>query len=367
MTPAITSKPERSGALDLLRFLAVLIVFFSHYTDTYNYVYHIVPSNLKYMPIFHYGSTALIVFFMVSGYVVTMTSVKKDLREFLVTRLSRIYPLFWVSCIVAFILPRIIQEHTYLLHSSFKTFLINMTMVPALFGHVMINPIYHTLLVELAFYFFIAIIIAFNLWNRILIIISILVLYCLYKSFDESASAHVFIPPFVAGMLFYFIKAKRHALWKLNSLLILNYICSLDVGRVLIRQMGEFYKNPAALNIWTMSIIITAIYLLFYLIVADKMKVKNTRITQILGEIAYPFYLFHIYFLFIYWYFRNSLSGELLLFGILATIVLICWAINIYIEKPLSRLAAQVLKSFFGMFTKAKINTPELTSSSESI
>lgn len=354
MADNTSTKPQRSGALDLFRFLAVLVVFFAHYTDTFNYIYNIVPANLKWGPVTHYATSVLLIFFMISGYVVTMTSMKRNLKDFLIARLSRLYPLFWVSCIAAFVLPRIIHQHTYLTYSTVKQLLVNMTMMPQAFRYEMINPAFHTLLTELCFYFFIAFIILFKLWNRILWVFAVVLAYCLAYSQDISLSLHIFIPPFIAGMLFYFIKIRYKKSWMLYTLLAINYFCTLTTGRVLVAILNDYYKNPHALNIWTMSAVITFIYLLFYFTVIVRSAITDTKLTRTLGEIAYPFYLFHLYFLYLYWYFSKTVQPDLLVLGILTIILIVSWGINVWVEKPLSRFASHVLYLITGLFGRSK-------------
>ena len=354
MADKIISKPHRSGALDLFRFLAVVVVFFAHYTDTFNYVYKIVPASLKWAPITHYATSVLLIFFMISGYVVTMTSMKRNLKDFLIARLSRLYPLFWISCIVAFTLPRIIHHNTYLTYSTLKQLLANMTMMPQVFRYEMINPAFHTLLTELGFYFFIAIIILFKLWDKILIVFVVVLAYCVAYSQDTSLSLHIFIPPFIAGMLFYFIKIKYKTSWMLYVLLAVNYFCTLTTGRFLVIILNDYYKNPHGLSVLTMNVIITVIYVLFYVIVIVKPVIKDRKLTRTLGEIAYPFYLFHLYFLYWYWYFGKTVQPDLLILVILAVILALSWAINVWMEKPLSRLASHILYLITGLFGRSK-------------
>jgi len=355
MANKVISKPHRSGALDLFRFLAVLVVFFAHYTDTFNYVYKIVPANLKWAPITHYATCVLLLFFMISGYVVTMTSMKRNLKDFLIARLSRLYPLFWISCIVAFTLPRIIHHNTYLTYSTLKQLLVNMTMMPQVFRYEMINPVFHTLLAELGFYIFIAFIILFKLWDKILVVIVVILAYCVAHIQDISISPHIFIPPFIAGMLFYFIKIKYKPSWMLYTLLAVNFFCSLTAGRVLAIMLSTYYyKNPNALNVWTTCAIITVIYLLFYFFVIVKPVIKDRKLTRTLGEIAYPFYLFHLYFLCWYWYFGKTVQPDLLILLILAVILALSWVINVWVEKPLSKLASHILYLITGLFGRSK-------------
>jgi len=347
------TRSKRSGTLDLLRFFAVFMVFLAHYTDTFNYIYKIVPANLKWLKVSCYAPLALIVFFIVSGYVVTMTSLKRDIKEFTITRLSRIYPLFWVSCIVAFILPRLIS-HSYLAYTSSKILLVNLSMIPSVFGYQMINPVFHTLAIELFFYIFIGLIIIFKLWNRIIPIIAILLLYCLFSAYQQVISLNFVVLPFTAGMLFFFISVNYTEKWKLYTLLAINFFCQIAITKPLQKQLCQFYKEPEIVSTWMIVTLIFLCYGVFTLVANRKLHVESRPLYKTLGEVAYPFYLFHIYFLCFYWYFRDKIQPDLLLFLVFMAIISVSWLINIILEKPISKIAHQVLTVTFNYIIKKK-------------
>jgi peptidoglycan/LPS O-acetylase OafA/YrhL len=345
MLPKAPSHPKRSGSLDLLRFLAVLIVYFAHYSDTFNTIYQIVPANLKYVPVFRYGPAALIIFFMVSGYVVTMTSIKRNIREFTITRLSRIYPLFWLSCLTAFIVARIFPTHSYLAITSLKVFLVNLTMVAPFFGAPNLNPVFHTLVMELMFYLFIGLIISFKLWNRVLLILLCLMLFCTYQNIAHGIGLSNIISPFAAGMLFYFLKSGYGDKWKIFGLLSFSMVLTFMCGQTLAADALSRFHDGYGINLSIFYVLVLAIYTVFYLIAVGKIDIKGRKAFQILGEIAYPFYLFHIYFLAFYWYFKDKVNADLLLISIALIIALFSWALNVYVEKPLSNWAVNILSS----------------------
>jgi len=361
MSESGTKLKSRSGALDLLRFIAVIIVFFGHYTDTFNYVYNIVPENLKYLPFSKYASLAMLIFFMVSGYVVTMTSVNKGIKDFAISRLSRLYPLFWISCAVAFIIPRLpfIQYH-YLPYSTVKEFLVNLTMVPSVFGYVMINPVFHTLLIELLFYIFIALIIIFKWWNKITNVIAVMLALSLISLFSEDIYLHVLLTPFLGGMIFYLISVNFAGKLKLYGLLSVNFFCAIMSAKPLGLRLDQFHHIAGDHNLPVMIIIFTLIYLVFLLIAIKVFSISSGRILKMLGEIAYPFYLFHLYFLCFYHHFRNSIQADILLFGILFAAIGSSWLINWLIEKPLSTLAAKILYSATSIIRRKSVGKTEL-------
>ncbi|WP_442588332.1 acyltransferase family protein [Pedobacter sp. AW31-3R] len=356
--PQITpSQSKRSGTLDLLRFFAVLCVFFAHYTDTFNYLYQIVPSNQKWNVISRYGSLALMIFFMVSGYVVTMTSMNRNIKEFTIARLSRIYPLFWISCLVAFVLPRIVN-HSFLSLAPVGTFLANLTMVPTLLGYPLINPVFHTLVVEIIFYLFVAFIIVFKLWNRILLILTLILAYCVVNSFKNEISPQINLLPVMAGILFYFININYAKKWKLYSLLIINLFCMLMFVGPITRTLNMSYTEPDTLNIWVVVIMTILIYVLFLMIALKKIHINSRPLIVTLSEIAYAFYLFHIYFLVIYYYFRNTIQGEILLLLLLTAVLISSYFINRFIEKPLSTFVSKLLYQLTDFAGKKKKDVP---------
>jgi peptidoglycan/LPS O-acetylase OafA/YrhL len=343
------STSKRSGTLDLLRFLAVVFVFFGHYTDTFNYTYQIVPENLKYMWFSKYATTALTLFFMISGFVVTMTSVKRNIKDFAITRLSRLYPLYWISCIVAFILPHLFyQNRSYLAEVPFSTFVVNLTMVPSVFMVQMMNPVFHTLLIELVFYIFISVIIIFKLWNNILAVLYFMLSICIATLFTPNFPLHIAVLPFLAGMVFYLISAQVLKKRTLYLLLAITYTIALASTEAQKDQMESFYKGAVAISPWILKGITTLYYLIFLLISLKVLNIPGRRIYQVLGELAYPLYLFHVYFLCFYWYFSKKVQPDVLLFGILICTILTSWLINIFLEKPLSNLATKCLSKLSG-------------------
>lgn len=348
MCPNTVYPSKRSGTLDLLRFFAVLLVFFGHYTDTFNYKYHIVPSNFKYIAVSSYASLALTIFFMVSGYVVTMTSMKRNIKDFTIARFSRIYPLFWISCLAAFILPRIVN-HSFLYVSSVKEFLINLTMVPSLFGVPFINSVFHTLLIEISFYCFIAIIIIFKLWDRILLIITLLLVFCLIYTYNNILSVvNIDLLPLLAGMLCYLISINYAAKWKLYTLLGINFFCISMLAKPSAVVLNMQYTDMQPVNMWVTIVYLTIVYLIFILLAQGKLAIKSHPISKFLGEIAYSFYLFHIYFLVFYYYLRNTIQGDVLLLFILASVIIVSWIIHLFIETPLASVVSKFLYKLTG-------------------
>jgi peptidoglycan/LPS O-acetylase OafA/YrhL len=358
MSNVALSPTKRSGALDLLRFFASLLIFYFHFSDAFNSVYRIVPENLKYGSFIRYGICAMTIFFIISGFVITMTSMTRTVKDYMIVRFSRLYPLFWFSCAVTFLISRYLSIHSYLPpYVPLKTFLINLSMVPTLFGVEQLNPVYHTMVIELGFYTFILLIIIFKLWKHILSILAALVAICYIAIFYDSG-LNVLLSPFIAGMLFYFMYAKMYTQWKVMTLAALNFILGLLSAKNIAHDMNINFDGPNLCNPWILALLIACIYGLILLIALRKVNFSGNPVTRKLGEISYSFYLFHLNFLGIYWYYRNSLQPDLLLIAMAVLITVCCWGINVFIEKPSSKISVQVLALISSSFKKTIPHKP---------
>ncbi len=344
------AKPfTRFNTIDLLRFVAVVIVVFGHFTDTFNRIYQIVPENLKLTPVFRYGHISLCILFIISGYVVTMSSIKKDIKAFIITRFIRLYPIFWVSCIVAFILPYIPYLPSFMAKSSGSGFFANMTMMPFLFDYAFLSPVFWTLIIELIFYIFLGFIIVFKLWKNVLPVIVIVLLYCIFST--ETGNAIVrFMPFFIAGMLFYFIDVKYDTKWKLYTLLAVTLFASLQGMKYLADELRPEYIGNNGYHVEIIWILVILSFIGFHYLIIKKPNLPNHPIYQVLGNSSYPMYLFHLYWLPIYWYFRNMIQPQILLLMVTILIFLSSWLINILIEKPFALWVRSMIIKLYYLF-----------------
>ena len=95
-TNAIKSK--RFHELDALRGIAALMVVFFHFT--------IGRAEAKLG--FKLGTTGVDLFFIISGFVIFMSLSKvKSSLDFVINRVSRLYPTYWVSVTFTFILIKL--------------------------------------------------------------------------------------------------------------------------------------------------------------------------------------------------------------------------------------------------------------------
>ena len=111
---------QRYEELDSLRGLAALTVVFSHFMVVFNINYQdtygmgLIQNWYKYSPIrlFWAGHEAVILFFILSGFVLTIPFLKNNpfsYKGYLVKRIFRIYLASATSIIVAVVLKEILE------------------------------------------------------------------------------------------------------------------------------------------------------------------------------------------------------------------------------------------------------------------
>lgn len=128
---------SRALALDLARFAAALGVLYYHWFHFYE------PGHSPAT----YGYLGVPFFFMVSGYVISLTAEGRTRSRFLKARAVRLLPAFFL-CVSLTTLVMVADGQM----PSTRTFLANLTFVAPLFGQPYLDGVYWTLSVEVTFY-----------------------------------------------------------------------------------------------------------------------------------------------------------------------------------------------------------------------
>ncbi len=151
------STNRRLDYLDSIRALAALGVVYLHSSLALSSLAHGPEARVIYF-LTHFvdtGKIGVIAFFLVSGFVIPMSlkagpPESHPVRDFLIGRFFRLYPAYWLSIVLAFLL----LFHGSLGECSLKRLLLNVTMFQGFFGGTPINMVglYWTLQIEWMFY-----------------------------------------------------------------------------------------------------------------------------------------------------------------------------------------------------------------------
>ena len=344
----MNKKSDRFQEIDVLRgFASVLVVIF-HFTIN-------LPKNY----LVKLGTTGVDLFFIISGFVIFFSINKvKSGKEFVINRFSRLYPTYWSSVFLTFIL--IILRSVLLTHKydeiNTKSFLANLTMFQFYLRQPDLDGPYWTLIIELIFYGLILLIFKMNMLKKInsifivIIIILLLIEYLqkgtmVYKVIFFGIPFFQFAPLFFAGILFYklktFVSGSRLYLYLL--------LCITLMSQILL--FGTSGRSRNFISIQEYSFCLIAFYGILLMFSLNKISFIVNPVFNFFGKISYALYLNHqflgLYFLipiFDAFQFNKLFSTFFIVFPLC---IFTAFLITNFIEIPYNKKLREYLKLKF--------------------
>ncbi|HMN42979.1 MAG TPA: acyltransferase [Povalibacter sp.] len=367
-----TSKSDaiRLPELDLLRFIAAFAVTLYHYVSSYVSATDLERSGLAGLSAMtRYGYLGVDLFFIISGFVILWSSLGRGPVQFVISRVSRLYPSFWVgmaltAICIALLSPLAPDVDTAPL--DLRTLAANATMVPSIFDARLIDGVYWTLEIEIRFYALIFLLLALRQMSR--------VEWWLYAWLAIAIAARLFHLPwivdyfvldpygpfFAAGCLFYVLMSRGFSIARLLSLLVAAG-ASMWVS---VTQRSQFI-TPDALSAWVVPILVATFFAAFAFIAIHRRDSTTgaSPIASQLGALTYPLYLVH------------AIVGKLVyealapVLGVPARLTLICvlalgvaYVIAVTVDVPgrraLQRLLQQLVHRIGLAQPTSKANSP---------
>lgn len=338
-------KKIRVHELDTFRGIAAIMVVLFHF------------SMNRFLPYFsnflRLGNTGVELFFMISGFVIFMTlQYVKSGREFIINRLSRLYPTYWLVVTLTFCL---IILNCYLsfhdLHLvNINQYLINMTMFQHYFHVPDLDDPYWTMIVEMNFYIIMFCLYKANFLNKIktigLIVSVLIVLFVKLATGSLLACVLYYMPIlpywplFILGILFY--KIYINEIYLKKNLFFIAVLLGCQI------ILHDFIRNKGYTSRFEYTAMLVIYTTLFTLFVLNKLKFIVTRISGFFGKISYPLYLIHqylsLYVIIPLLMFKLHLRFLLSAFITLALIIILATLISTYIEVPVRN---RIKKIFF--------------------
>ncbi len=329
---ALPSKPQKNRLLELdaLRGIAAVSVMIFHYSIGQN------AERLGWE--FRYGVTGVDLFFVISGFVITLSIQKiQKWQDFAVFRFARLYPTFW-ACVLITTFFILLYEPTSI---SFSQFLANLTMFPVYFGIENLDQVYWTLLVEMVFYLWILAVWLFGKMRQIvtiglLFLVAVVLFHALgtripvvYSFLTWKVQFLNHFPLFYTGILFYQLKFKTFD-WR--YLVLIGF--GMATAFYLHDKGGRTMYHTSALE---HNLLIALYHLLFLLFVLGKLTFLVNPIFLFLGKISYSLYLLHQYIglhLIETLYQNLGLNIYLAVILTIAVIIGLSYLVTVYVEDP---------------------------------
>ena len=341
----MTETPKkRIDELDALRGLAALGIVFCHLFDSYD---HYFGHSFDVPGLFRYFALAVHLFFIVSGFVIFMTLNRvKHPMDFVVSRLSRLYPVYWIaiaitfSTVVLFGQPTIQNE----LGVSSKAAIANFSMLQGFVRIAHVDRVYWTLTLELAFYAWMFMWFVTRQLCRIHWICAAWVLFGIgwhlvspTESFATKALAKFCLVEycylFAAGIMFYKV-------W------------SGTANRVTYGILALCYGAAWIIAPTIDACVIGVFFGLFFLLMQGHMRFLSSRPLLFLGAISYSLYLIHqnIGYIVIRYGYDLGLHPLISITAAIAVTILIATAMNKWVEIPAMRAVRRLYKEGRGIF-----------------
>jgi peptidoglycan/LPS O-acetylase OafA/YrhL len=338
-------KPPRLATLDMLRLVAALAVAGFHLTVSWRIDGQHAPEyflpHLTHVTI--YGFLGVEMFFLISGFVIGMSSWNRSLGDFFTSRVSRLYPAYW-ACVLITALVVTVAPVTVGVpvagEPGLREVVANLTMLQEPLGLSSVDTVYWTLFVELRFYLLIAVLVAFGLtYRRMVLFCAVWMTVTVLSPMLGSRAVQVlaipeYAPYFIAGVAMFLI----HRFGRSPLLFgIVGLAWLISVQRVIDRigTVDPGFPVPT----WPGVLIVTAAYAAVLLIALGWTDRIQWRWLTTAGALTYPFYLLHqrLGYSFVrHAYEATRLPAAVLVPAAVVLILTLAWLVHRLVEKPLA-------------------------------
>ncbi len=345
----MTERP-RLEVLDGLRFVAAMSVLAYHYTAI-AHVWHRSAAEVFPSQPFAHGWLGVHLFFLISGFVICMSSWGRGVGSFLQSRAVRLYPAYWLSVLVVAagltVWPGLPWRPTTL------DVLVNLTMFQDAVGVPEIADVYWSLWAELRFYLLFSLLVWWGLTYRRVVAFCALWLgaTAVATGFlpDGGAVQGVvqvvlttdYAPLFTAGIGCYLMYRFRptFASWAIVAASFVLALPPVMRRNQLESKAGEIIPNGPVivlLAVWFLLIVAVALGWLSWV---------RGRWLVVGGALTYPLYLLHLdlggALLYL---FQWRVPPPLLVPVVTGVVILVAWLVHRYVERPLAPQLRRALR-----------------------
>ncbi|WP_326556197.1 acyltransferase family protein [Micromonospora sp. NBC_01796] len=361
-TATKTGKPtnQRLYVLDLLRFSAAIMVLGYHLIPIVEFVYGVDADAYFGRLIaqgFRYGWMGVHLFFIISGFVICMSSWGRSASEFFISRVTRLMPAYVLAVLLTTALLTLWWPAAE--RPSPVAVLANLTMVQGLLGVPNIDTVYWTLLVELKFYLLFAIVVRLGLtYRRVVAFCLLWTTASLLVQVKNIGILSTVLEPtytyfFVAGIVLYLMHrfGPNPLLW---GMLVASWIFSTNSLRIVFAE----HQVPMRFNV--ALVLLTVFFAVMTAIALGWFSWLRWRGSTTIGALTYPVYLVHFFLAYaILRKLHGRLPDAVLLVLTVATVLAVGYVIHRLVEQPVGRALRTSLRRAFADIRRADGVEPE--------
>lgn len=345
-------------ALDGLRILAALMVCLYHYAGKNGAVvesWDRSPSQLfpTLSSFATYGSLGVQLFFIISGFVICMSSWGRTVGDFFRSRVARLYPAYWAAIVLitaaSVLLPVVVHP------LRLDELLVNLTMLQQPMGVDRVLGVCWTLWVEMRFYLLFAVFVVWRgvTYRRVVIFCCGWTIAGVFARIAQTPLTDALVmrdhaPYFIGGLALYLIHryGSDLLLW---GIVAVSWLLGQRYSVTALWHPGmdgDFDRSP-----YVIQLIVTLAFVAVAAVALGLLRWANWRWLTVAGALTYPFYLLHEHLgWFVIRYLNRvlHLPPQVTLVATVGTILLLAQLLHRYVEKPLGprlkrTMAAQAL------------------------
>lgn len=340
----------RLALLDGLRLVAALAVVLFHWTAWHHEHWgrqgepaaEAWPGLSQFSSV---GALGVQLFFVISGFVILLSSYGKSPARFIGSRVGRLYPAYWVAVLATATLTFVLWPAMGSQRSPVDI-LANLTMFQGGLGVGHIDGVYWTLWVEMKFYLWILAFTLIGMTVRRVLVFTFawpIVGNALYFGLHGAGQPigwveHVFFPQysalFAGGMALFLLFKFGHTPLRWAAFVLNAGAGGLWSARV---QQAETLKLTGYdYPFWAFVAIVAGLFVLVALIVLTPLASLRVPGMTLAGQLTYPVYLLHqLWGWWLIFLLSPYLPREVVLVLTLAAVLGAAWLLHRWVERPL--------------------------------
>ncbi len=348
--PALQAARPRLAMLDGLRLVAALAVVLFHWTAWHhgNWGRHGDPAAEAWPWLSQFtavGALGVQLFFIISGFVILLSSFGKSPARFIGSRVGRLYPAYWVAVLASSALIFLIWPELGIKRDPSDIWA-NLTMFQGGFGVGHIDGVYWTLWVEMKFYLWILAFTLIGMTVRRVLAFAVawpLLGNGLYVGLSAAGQdvgwvQHVFFPEysalFAGGMALFLLFRFGHTPARWTALALNVVLAAGWSAGIQRRETAELtaYDYPLALY----AVIVVGLFAVVAVIVLTPLARVQLPGAVLAGSLTYPVYLLHqLWGWWVIMLLSPVLPKEWVLALALAAVLGAAWLVHRWVETPL--------------------------------
>ncbi|MEV4744641.1 acyltransferase [Streptomyces sp. NPDC049555] len=335
--------------LDGMRLVAALTVVVYHYTamgDAWaGRARTIFPTLHK---VSQYGWIGVEFFFLISGFVICMSSWGRSVGDFVVSRAARLYPAYWAAVLISAAVISIWPAVQHI--DNWAQVALNLTMLQHGMKIPDVDLVYWTLFTELKFYLLFALLVVARgvsyrncvvfccLWT-----VAGIADYTAPSALLDMWSMPVYSPYFVAGIAFYLMyRFKPTAV--LTGIVLVSFLLA---EHQIVKRVGfNLIEENRPIPVWPAQLIVALAFGFMALLALGAFDRIQWRWLTTAGALTYPLYLLHNA---IGWTVIRNLRHKVpalpLVVGTVLAMMVLAYLLHRLVERPLGPRLRQWLRN----------------------